>query len=100
MGEPGADSAIIVVEKDWPCKRQRRFLHRDLGLVADCKSFRTKEALTFREWVTRLLRTRRGGLGSERNEFLTAKSCTRKPPTTLCSLGEYNPGATSLRRVS
>ncbi len=43
VGEPGADSTIIVVEKDRPSKWQRRLLHLDLGLLADCKSFRTDE---------------------------------------------------------
>jgi len=43
MGEPGAYSTIIVVEKDRPSKWQRRLLHLDLGLLADCKSFRTEE---------------------------------------------------------
>src|SRR6266571_5475607 len=43
VGEPGADSTIIVVEKDRPRKWQRITLHVDLGLLADCKSFRTGE---------------------------------------------------------
>lgn len=52
MGEPGTYSTIIVIEQDRPSKRQRRLLHPDLGVVADCKSFRTKEARRMREWVT------------------------------------------------
>ena len=43
VGEPGADSTIIVVEKDRPHKWQRILLHLDLGLTVDCKSFRTDE---------------------------------------------------------
>src|SRR5437667_4198085 len=56
VGEPGADSTITVVEKDRPSKWQRRLLHLDLGLLADCKSFRTKElCLAEPRLVVRLL---------------------------------------------
>jgi len=43
VGEPGAYSTVIVVEKDRPSKWQRGLLHLDLGLLGDCKSFRTEE---------------------------------------------------------
>ncbi len=43
VGEPGADSTVIVVEKDRPRKWQRRLLHLVLWLTVDCKSFRTEE---------------------------------------------------------
>jgi len=76
MGEPGAYSTIIVVEKDRPGKWQRRLLHMDLGLSVDCKSFRTEEvSLMAREprLIIRLLSARRSCLGCEGREFLTAE---------------------------
>jgi len=43
VGEPGADSAVIVVEKDRPNEWRKELLHQDLGVLGDCKSFRTEE---------------------------------------------------------
>jgi len=43
VGEPGAYSTIIVVEKNRPRKWQRILLHLDLGPTVDCKPFRTEE---------------------------------------------------------
>src|SRR5207249_11491422 len=47
-----------------------------------------------------LLRTRRSRLGSERCELLAAKGRACEPPTALCCLGKYHPGATGLGRVA
>ena len=43
MGEPGAYSAVIVIEKDWPDRWQEDSPTRDLMVLVDCKSFRTEE---------------------------------------------------------
>jgi hypothetical protein len=73
MGEPGADSTIIVVEKDRPSKWQRITLHLDLGLLADCKSFRTGEPS--RESLGQLFAylARRGRFGGARRELLASE---------------------------
>src|SRR5439155_13166952 len=55
VGEPGAYSTIIVVEKNRPRKWQRTLLHLDLGLLADCKSFRT-EVLSLAESLRLVVR--------------------------------------------
>src|SRR5437667_11180040 len=76
VGEPGADSTIIVVEKDRPSKWQRILLHLDLGLLADCKSFRTEE-LSRAERLGYLLAylARRGRFGGECRELLASEGC-------------------------
>src|SRR5881296_4511396 len=42
------------------------------------------------------LRARRGGLGGKRAELLAAEGRTCEPPTALCRLSKYHPGATGL----
>src|SRR5439155_4588808 len=50
--------------------------------------------------MVRLFRARRSRLGGERRELLAAKGRACKPPTALCCLGKYHPGATGLGRVA
>src|SRR5438067_5180425 len=50
--------------------------------------------------IVRSFRARRGRLGGERRELLAAKGRACEPPTALCCLGKYHPGATGLGRVA
>ena len=76
MREPGAYSTIVVVEKDRPSKWQRILLHLDLGLLADCKSFRTEE-LSLAESLGYLFAhlARRGRFGGQCRELLASEGC-------------------------
>src|SRR2546428_1141778 len=52
------------------------------------------------ELIARLLRARRSRLGGECRELVTAEGRAREPPTPLCCLSEYHPGATGLGRIA
>src|SRR5436309_13542764 len=50
--------------------------------------------------IVRSFRARRGRLGGERRALLAAKGHACEPPTALCYLGMYHPGAIGLSRVA